>query len=169
MITRALLGYSLFSLLHQTFPICAQSKGFLLFALSGVFRDIDESGEGLITEDVLNRVLANPKVRAYFQTLGLDVHEGTALFHLLDNGDGEVTLDEFIGGIMRCRGPARAIDQVALQADFKKLDLKLVKIMHHLEMREETLSQASQERQIRRAESVRIFSFDASVELGRAW
>ncbi|CAJ1402110.1 unnamed protein product [Effrenium voratum] len=146
-----------------------QKKAQDVEKLEGVFRDIDESGEGLITEDVLNRVLANPKVRAYFQTLGLDVHEGTALFHLLDNGDGEVTLDEFIGGIMRCRGPARAIDQVALQADFKKLDLKLVKIMHHLEMREETLSQASQERQMRRAESVRIFSFDASVELGRAW
>lgn len=81
MITRALLGYSLFSLLHQTFPSCAQSKGFLLFALSGVFRDIDESGEGLITEDVLNRVLANPKVRAYFQTLlGISARREQARF-----------------------------------------------------------------------------------------
>ena len=45
------------------------------------------------------------------------------MFHLIDNGDGEaggrrqgdvapkVTLEEFIDGIMRCKGPARAIDQ----------------------------------------------------------
>eukprot|EP00913_Durusdinium_trenchii_P035650 g33360.t1 len=60
-------------------------------------------------------------VAAYFQTLDLDVHEGRALFHLLDNGDGEVTLDEFIDGIMRCKGHARAIDQVAMHADLKQL------------------------------------------------
>ena len=33
--------------------------------------------------------LADPKVKAYFQTLDVDVQEGTALFHILDNGDGE--------------------------------------------------------------------------------
>ena len=32
-----------------------------------------------------------PKVIAYLQTLDLDVHEGHALFHILDNGDGEAT------------------------------------------------------------------------------
>ena len=41
----------------------------------------------------------------------LELCAGRALFHLLDNGDGEVTLDEFIDGIMRCKGNARAIDQ----------------------------------------------------------
>ena len=33
--------------------------------------------------------MADPQVMAHLQTLELDVHEGTALFHLLDNGDGE--------------------------------------------------------------------------------
>lgn len=33
----------------------------------------------------------------------------------------QVTLDEFIDGIMRCKGPARAIDQVAMHADLKQL------------------------------------------------
>ena len=34
----------------------------------------------------------------------------------------KVTLDEFIDGIMRCKGPARAIDQVAMHAELKQLD-----------------------------------------------
>lgn len=40
-------------------------------------------------------MMSNPKVRAHFQTLDLDVHEGAALFHILDNGDGEAL---FAGG-----------------------------------------------------------------------
>eukprot|EP00913_Durusdinium_trenchii_P028265 g26494.t1 len=79
----------------------------------------------------MNEILSNDKVAAYFQTLDLDVHEGAALFHLLDNGDGEVTLDEFIDGIMRCKGPARAIDQVAMHADLKQLDIKLAKMARY--------------------------------------
>jgi len=100
--------------------------------LEGIFRAIDESGNGLISEERLSNILSNPKVAAYFQTLDLDVHEGAALFHLLDNGDGEVTLDEFIDGIMRCKGPARAIDQVAMHAELKQLDVKVTKLFRKL-------------------------------------
>lgn len=96
--------------------------------LESVFQQIDDSGQGMITEARLNEILQDPKVAVYFQTLDLDVHEGTALFHILDNGDGEVTLDEFINGILRCRGPARAIDQVAMRAELKHLDLKLARL-----------------------------------------
>ena len=38
----------------------------------------------------MKEILSNAKIAAYFQTLDLDLHEGAALFHLLDNGDGEV-------------------------------------------------------------------------------
>ncbi|CAJ1449447.1 unnamed protein product [Effrenium voratum] len=87
--------------------------------LESVFQTLDESGQGMITEDGLNKMLADPKVKAYFQTLDVDVQEGTALFHILDNGDGEVTLDEFTNGILRCKGSARAIDQLVMQSDLK--------------------------------------------------
>ena len=101
------------------------------------------------------------EVRAYFQTLDLDLLESNALllvqrfgalsnacsmvclfgfcmrsrqrydatrFHILDDGDGEVTQQEFINGIIRCKGHARAIDQVALQTDVRMLDKKLANI-----------------------------------------
>ena len=55
--------------------------------LEGVFKTLDVTGRGTLSEQVLNHMLANPKVKAYFQTLEVDVQEGTALFHLLDNGD----------------------------------------------------------------------------------
>lgn len=68
-----------------------------------VFRDIDESGDGIITEDVLNNVLANPKCQAYFQTLDLDVNEGSALFHLLDNGRSELHFNAFDASLSALR------------------------------------------------------------------
>ncbi|CAJ1382278.1 unnamed protein product [Effrenium voratum] len=100
--------------------------------LEAVFRAIDATGDGMITEDRLTDMLSNPLVSTYFQTLDVDVHESGALFHMLDNGDGEVTLDEFIDGIMRCKGPARAIEQVAMRADLKALDTKLSKVIKSL-------------------------------------
>ena len=100
--------------------------------LEGIFRAIDENGTGIITEERLTKVLDIPKVAAYFQTMELDIHEGKALFQVLQNGNGEVTLEEFIDGIMRCKGPARAIDQVAMQADLRAMDAKIVQLLGHI-------------------------------------
>eukprot|EP00439_Symbiodinium_sp_Y106_P079826 s118_g18.t1 len=122
--------------------------------LEQVFHAMDDAGDGMITEERLTHILANPVAKAYFQTLDVDIYESAALFHLLDNGDGEVTLEEFIEGIMRCKGQARAIDQVtleefiegimrckgqaraidqvAMRADLKALDFKLSKLVRML-------------------------------------
>ncbi|CAK9068827.1 Voltage-dependent T-type calcium channel subunit alpha-1I (CaVT.3) (Voltage-gated calcium channel subunit alpha Cav3.3), partial [Durusdinium trenchii] len=89
----------------------------LIARLEGIFNVMDREESGMITEERLSKVLANPKAAAYFQTLDLDVHEGRALFNLLDNGDGEVTQEEFISGILRCKGQARAIEQVAMHSE----------------------------------------------------
>ena len=64
-------------------------KAAYIEQLEGVFRAIDTSGSGMITEERLSQILTNPKVRAYFQTIDLDLHEGTALFRLLANDSGE--------------------------------------------------------------------------------
>ena len=65
-------------------------------------------------------MLRNEKVAAYFQTLDLDVHEGAtkkirssersrgvALFHLLDNGDGEASIPSFYSKVLLVWGSRR--------------------------------------------------------------
>ena len=98
-----------------------KKKGEYVQKLEHLFQAIDEEGNGMISEAKLSRVLQHPNVKAYLETLDLNFRESAALFHLLDNGDGEVTLAEFIDGIMHCKGPARAIDQVAMHADLRQL------------------------------------------------
>jgi len=110
-----------------------QKKAEYAAKLEGIFSAIDSSGDGIITEARLQQSLQNPRVEAYFQTLDLDVHESTALFHILDDGDGGVTLDEFIDGMVRCKGPARAIDQVAMHSELKQLDKKLLRLTENMD------------------------------------
>ena len=50
---------------------------------------VDHTVVAFYSSNALKAVMADPQVMAHLQTLELDVHEGTALFHLLDNGDGE--------------------------------------------------------------------------------
>lgn len=113
--------------------------------LEHLFQAIDSSGSGLITEERLTQILGNPKVAALFQTLDLDVHESEALFHLLDDGDGEVTLAEFIDGVMRCKGPARAIDQVAMHAELKQLSRRFGKMLKHMKQQQALPGMPSQQ------------------------
>lgn len=87
----------------------------------------------MLTEGQLIAALEYPKSRAYLQTLELDVFESKALFHILDDGDGTVTLKEFIDGLLRCKGQARAIDQVATHTEIKHLDKKINKILSILD------------------------------------
>lgn len=110
-----------------------RKKAEYLQKLEDVFAAIDDSGDGMITEEKLAKVFSNPTAVAYFQTLDIDVSESAALFHILDNGDGEVTHEEFIDGIMRCKGPARAMDQVAMLADLRQLDTKMSKVMRAMQ------------------------------------
>lgn len=125
----------------------------------------------MITEERLNAMLENPRVKAYFETLDLAVHEGTALFHILDNGDGEVTLEEFIDGILRCKGPARAIDQVAMQADLKGLDQKISLLLSWVQegkvnTKSAQLLRRRTERKGTLTKDLKVFRLDESVDTG---
>ena len=65
-----------------------------------------------ITEERLANILSNPQAVAYFQTLDVDVTESAALFHLIDNGDGEASICFTQGALLqhaqRCSPAAAA-------------------------------------------------------------
>merc|ERR1712176_831694 len=71
--------------------------------------DLDKSGT--LSWEEFRAHLENQKVRAYFQTLDLDVSQAHVLFALLDaDGSNQVTIDEFLDGCMRLKGQAKSID-----------------------------------------------------------
>lgn len=98
-----------------------KEKDAYLRKLKVFFEAADQSGDGAIDIEEFQVFLDNPKVRSWFQLLGLEFHEASHLFQLLDDGDGLITIDEFIKGLMRLKGHSWSIDVVSLQREVGKL------------------------------------------------
>merc|ERR1712232_955174 len=70
-----------------------------------------ESGEDFdITWDAFKNTLDTTAMKEYFKALYIDKAEARRLFELLDaDGSGTVDRNEFIAGLVRLRGQARAL------------------------------------------------------------
>lgn len=75
-----------------------------------LFRAMDFSGDGSISIEEFAKLVASPKLQFWISQLELEYHDLLSLFEFLDNGDGQITLNEFIEGAARLRGTAKALD-----------------------------------------------------------
>jgi len=80
--------------------------------LRELFELADKSDDGLVSLRELEEVCQIPQVRMYMNALELEVNEAEALFRMLDSGRGQVSLDEFVAGVMRLKGQARSMDLI---------------------------------------------------------
>jgi hypothetical protein len=75
------------------------------------FRQADADGSGQLSWEEFRTHLVDNRVKAYFQTLDLDIQQAHVLFKLLDcNDNGEVGIDEFLDGCLRLKGQAKSLD-----------------------------------------------------------
>jgi len=89
------------------------------------FQEADTSGDGLLSPDEFEEMLRNPAVISMLQVLELEMYEVTALYNLLDDGEGEVSFEEFLSGAMRLKGNARAIDAITIAHEQHKIKAKI--------------------------------------------
>mmetsp|Transcript_7785 Transcript_7785/g.17968 ORF Transcript_7785/g.17968 Transcript_7785/m.17968 type:complete len:629 (+) Transcript_7785:68-1954(+) len=75
-----------------------------------LFQTMDASGDGAINLTEFAKLVQSPKLKFWMGQLELEYHDLLSLFEFLDNGDGEITLMEFIDGAARLRGSAKALD-----------------------------------------------------------
>eukprot|EP00931_Biecheleriopsis_adriatica_P029455 TRINITY_DN17484_c0_g1_i2.p1 TRINITY_DN17484_c0_g1~~TRINITY_DN17484_c0_g1_i2.p1 ORF type:complete len:163 (+),score=38.86 TRINITY_DN17484_c0_g1_i2:125-613(+) len=86
------------------------------------FNAADTSGDGVLTLDELEDAVREPGVEAWLKALELEIYEVVALFKLLDdNSDGTVSCEEFLGGAVRLKGNARAIDSILIMHEQNRL------------------------------------------------
>merc|ERR1712216_607756 len=73
-------------------------------------------------------MLQVPAIKYYLSHLEIEVHDAEGLFDLLDDGDGQVTLSEFVSGVVdgrrernsfSCLSTVRGIEQVDRLARLK--------------------------------------------------
>jgi len=103
--------------------------------------DTDNSG-GLSWEE-FNAYLSDPKIKAYFTTLELDVSQAKALFKLMDvDGTNSVGMNEFLDGCMRLRGAAKSIDVNMLLYENEQMISKWTAFMEKTDQTLEHLQKA---------------------------
>mmetsp|Transcript_11089 Transcript_11089/g.34674 ORF Transcript_11089/g.34674 Transcript_11089/m.34674 type:complete len:366 (-) Transcript_11089:98-1195(-) len=101
--------------------------------MQSLFSQMDEDDSGTISLHEIQEYLDDPRVKSYFQALGLDPQDSERLFVLLDDdGSGDVGVQEFIDGCLRLKGAARSIDVYALLRMCGRLETRLLTLEHRL-------------------------------------
>ncbi|CAE7032049.1 Scn2a [Symbiodinium natans] len=91
-----------------------------------LFGAIDTSGDGSITFDEFSNLVQSPKLKFWMSQLELEYHDLLGLFEMLDDGDGEISIDEFLESARRLKGPAKAIDMFRMET---KVELLLAQVL----------------------------------------
>merc|ERR1711971_733151 len=68
------------------------------------------------------RALNKPWLKTWLQALDIEAHDPNLLFDFLDNGDGQISAQELVGGIARLKGSARSVDLMALMQRHAKVE-----------------------------------------------
>lgn len=106
-----------------------RDKAFL-DQMKNIFEEADEDNSGSITWDEFKKYLENDEIRAYLSAQQLDACDARQLFDLLDvHGKLQVSMPDFIIGLLRLRGMAKSVDLVALLKETRDMNLKLRSFM----------------------------------------
>jgi len=89
--------------------------------VKSLFQTMDQSGDGAINLEEFAKLVKSPKLKFWMSQLELEYHDLLSLFEFLDNGDGEITLMEFIEGAARLKGSAKALDIWRLETKIEVL------------------------------------------------
>lgn len=107
------------------------SKSLYCTQLQDLFATIDASGSGDVTINEFEMLMYNEKVMHYFETLDIDATDLWDFFQLLDtDGSHSIDLEEFVGGIMKLKGPAKSIDLARLKQATGKVE-NLLEVLQH--------------------------------------
>lgn len=82
--------------------------------LAAVFQALNMNGDGMLTEETFMLIVSNPDIKAWLATLELDVHDVRGLFALLQEGEGLLSYEKFLQGILRLKGQARSLDVISI-------------------------------------------------------
>lgn len=101
--------------------------------MSRLFAHADLDANGGIYCVEFHSLLADREVRQWLASMELEIfseQDGDALFAMIDDGDGIVTLDELVKGVARLKGQARNVDLALMNKRLIELKQDLLEMQH---------------------------------------
>mmetsp|Transcript_39160 Transcript_39160/g.94074 ORF Transcript_39160/g.94074 Transcript_39160/m.94074 type:complete len:954 (-) Transcript_39160:12-2873(-) len=100
-----------------------QRKADVMFkSLREMFLSVDEDGSGDIDfQELLSAFRDNAKVRILFAALDIEEDEIEEVWNLFDDGDGTLSITEFVKGLRKIKGKARPVDAIQAVRKAKQL------------------------------------------------
>ncbi|CAE8604094.1 unnamed protein product [Polarella glacialis] len=90
--------------------------------LMEMFYSLDEDGSGDLSREEFTDVLDDVLFIRQMKTLDIDLEELPDIFDILDDGDGKVTNEEFVNGLMRLQGVAMSREMLKCACKNKQLN-----------------------------------------------
>ncbi|CAE8628489.1 unnamed protein product, partial [Polarella glacialis] len=91
-----------------------------------LFQSVDVSGDGNISFDEFSLLVASPKLKFWVAQLELDYPDLVRLFEMLDDGTGQISMDNFIEGASRLKNAAKMIDIWRLETKIQQILSKAI-------------------------------------------
>merc|ERR1712176_420983 len=102
-------------------------------SMADLFHVVDSDKSGTLDIQEFECHVSDERVIAQFATLDVDVTDAWAIFMMLDDDkQGTIDLDEFCDGLMRLKGPAKAIHMAKMSHENKRLKRKLELFMEEV-------------------------------------
>jgi len=99
-----------------------QDKEKELEALKHFFAEIDTDHSGKLSQYEFHSAMQNRQIQQKLRAWDLLPKDMAEVWEILDNGDGELDVEEFINGVRRLQGDAKAKDILQLQKEMQALE-----------------------------------------------
>jgi len=84
-------------------------------SLREIFNEIDNGHTSVVSLKQLKEALQSKKLASFMHSMDISTQDIWTLFMVIDaNGDGQVTLDEFVFGCMQLQGPAKGLQMARM-------------------------------------------------------
>jgi len=105
-----------------------------------MFRELDQSNDGYISADEFKQLIDDEQLKTWSNALDLRISQLMELFDFLDDGDGKISVHEFVQGMPKIKGNAQSTDLLHLVSLMRKMHAKVDKLSDALDPKPDSRS-----------------------------